>query len=160
VIPRHAHAAALFGMVLEGGYRAYYDNRCRECSPSLLMFHPAGEVHSETHYDVVVRILSIGPREGLLAHIGEHARVLDGPQELRGGPVLRLAARLYEEFRSHDPLAPLAMEGLALELLACILRKWNKTSRCWARSPKCWTRPMAATVSFISPQEISPEVIA
>jgi AraC family transcriptional regulator len=123
VIPRHAHASAFFGMVLEGGYREHYDNRCRECGPSALLFHPPGEVHSEMHYDVVVRILSIEPSERLLAHLGEHARALDGPQELRGGSVLRLAARLYEEFRSDDPLAPLAMEGIALELLACILRQ-------------------------------------
>ncbi len=123
VIPRHAHAAAFFGMVLEGGYREHYDNRYRECSPSLLLFHPAGEVLSETHYDVVVRIFSIEPSERLLTHLGDHARALDGPQELRGGPVLRLAARLYGEFRSDDPLAPLALEGIALELLACILRQ-------------------------------------
>jgi AraC family transcriptional regulator len=123
VIPRHAHAAAFFGLVLEGGYREYYDHRCRECSPSVLLFHPAGEVHSETHYDVVVRILSIEPSEQLLAQLGEYARVLDGPQEQRGGPVLRLVARLYQEFRSDDPLAPLAMEGLTLELLACVLRQ-------------------------------------
>jgi AraC family transcriptional regulator len=122
VIPRHAHAAAFFGMVLEGGYREFYDNRSRECGPSALLFHPRGEVHSEAHYDVVVRILSIEPTERLLALLGDHARVLDGPQELRTGPVLRLAARLYQEFRSDDPLAPLAMEGVALELLACILR--------------------------------------
>jgi AraC-like DNA-binding protein len=123
VIPRHVHASAFFGMVLEGGYREYYDNHCRECSPSLLLFHPSGEVHSEMHYDVVVRILSIEPSQWLLAHIGDYAQVLDGPQEFRGGPVLRLAARLYKEFRSDDPLAPLALEGVALELLASILRQ-------------------------------------
>jgi hypothetical protein len=61
VIPRHSHASAFFGLVLEGGYREIYGSRCRECSSSALIFHPSGEVHSETHYDTVVRILSIEP---------------------------------------------------------------------------------------------------
>jgi AraC family transcriptional regulator len=118
VIPRHAHASAFFGLVLEGGYQETYGSRCRECRPSSLLFHPPGEVHSETHYDVVVRILSIEPTQRLLAHVGEYARALDGPQEFQAGPLLRLGARLYREFQSDDPLAPLAMEGLSLELLA------------------------------------------
>ena len=111
VIPRHAHASAFFGLVLEGGYREIYGSHCRECRPSSFVFHPAGEVHSETHYDKVVRILSIEPTERLLAHVGEYARPLDGPHEFRAGSLLRLGAHLYREFRSDDDLAPLAMEG-------------------------------------------------
>jgi AraC family transcriptional regulator len=108
--------------VLEGGYREIYGNRCRECSPSSLLYHPSGEIHSETHYDVVVRIFTIEPTQQLLTHVREYARTLDGPQEFRAGPLLRLGAYLYREFRSDDPLAPLAMEGVALELLAGIGR--------------------------------------
>jgi AraC family transcriptional regulator len=137
VIPRHAHASAFLGLVLEGGYREIYGNRCRECSPASLVFHPPGEVHSETHYDVVVRILSIEPTEQLLAHVGEYARTLDGPHEFRAGPLLRLGAQLYREFRSDDPLAPLALEGVALELLAGICRhtaRHTPTAPRWLRS--------------------------
>jgi AraC family transcriptional regulator len=123
VIPRHAHASAFFGLVVEGGYQEVYGSRCRECRPSSLLFHPPGEVHSETHYDVVVRIFSIEPTERLLVHVGEYARALDGPQEFQAGPLLRLGARLYREFRSDDPVAPLAMEGIALELLAGACRQ-------------------------------------
>jgi AraC family transcriptional regulator len=137
VIPRHAHAAAFFGLVLEGGYREVYDSRSRECSPSSFLFHPAGEVHSETHYDVPVRILSIEPTARLLAHVGDYARTLDGPQEIQAGPLLCLAARLYREFRSDDPVAPLALEGIALELLAGVCRLGSRrpsTAPRWLRS--------------------------
>jgi AraC family transcriptional regulator len=122
VIPRHAHAAAFFGLVLEGGYREVYGSRCRECSPSSLVFHPAGEIHSETHHDVVVRIFSIEPTEQVLTHVGEYTRTFDGPREFQAGPLLQLGARLYREFRCDDGVAPLAMEGLALELLAATCR--------------------------------------
>jgi AraC family transcriptional regulator len=123
VIPRHSHASAFFGLVIEGGYRETYGGRCRECSPSSLLFHPPGEIHSEEHYDVVVRILTIEPTEQLLAHVGEYARTLDGPHEFQAGPLLRLGARLYREFRREDPVAPLAMEGIVLEILADACRQ-------------------------------------
>jgi AraC family transcriptional regulator len=122
VIPRHAHAAAFFSLVLEGGYRETYGSHCRECSPSSLLFHPPEEIHSETHYDVVVRIFSIEPTQQLLARAGEYARTLDGPDAFHAGPLLRLGARLYREFQSDDPVAPLAIEGLVLELLAGVCR--------------------------------------
>jgi AraC family transcriptional regulator len=118
VIPRHAHASAFFGLVLEGGYREIYENRYRECNPSTLLFHPSGEIHSEKHYDVAVRIFSIEPSKELMAYVSEYAGTFDGPREFHAGPLLRLGARLYREFRSDDPLAPIAMEGIALELLA------------------------------------------
>jgi AraC family transcriptional regulator len=95
VIPRHAHASPFFGLVLEGGYREIYGGRCRECSPSSLVFHPSGEVHSERHYDVVVRILNIEPAAAILAQLGEYTRTLDEPREFHAGPLLRLGARLY-----------------------------------------------------------------
>jgi AraC family transcriptional regulator len=129
VIPRHAHASAFFGLVLEGGYRENYENRCRDCNPSTLLFHPSGEVHSENHHDVVVRIFSIELNKELMAYVGEYARTLDGPCEFHAGPLLRLGARLYREFRSDDPVAPLAMEGIALELLAGACRHVPRKAR-------------------------------
>jgi AraC family transcriptional regulator len=129
VIPRHAHASAFFGLTLEGGYREIYENRCRECNPSTLLFHPSGEFHSEKHYDVVVRIFSIEPSKELIAYVAEYAGTLDGPREFHAGPLLRLAARLYREFRSDDPVASLAMEGIALELLAGACRNVPSKAR-------------------------------
>ncbi len=109
-------------MVLEGGYQENYDTRTRECTPCTLIFHPAGEVHSERHHDVVVRIFSIEPTQELLIRVREYSGTLDGPQAFQAGLLVRLAARLHAEFRDNDPLAPLAMEGLALEILVAACR--------------------------------------
>jgi AraC family transcriptional regulator len=109
-------------MVLEGSYQENYETRSRECTSDTLVFHPAGELHSERHYDVVVRIFSVEPTTQLLERVHQYSRVLDGPQVFESGPILRLAARLYAEFRVTDPVARLIMEGLALELLAAACR--------------------------------------
>jgi AraC family transcriptional regulator len=128
-IPRHAHASAFLGLAIEGHYRETYDRRTRDCGPAALVFHPAGEVHSELHGDVVVRIFSIEPSEQLLGVVREHARRLDEPREFRGGPLLRLATRMYRELSCDEPLAGLAIEGLALELLAYLGRAGAGRSR-------------------------------
>src|SRR5258708_26676327 len=122
VIPRHAHESAFFGMVIQGGYRENYDTRSRECTPDTLIFHPAGELHAEEHHDVVVRIFSIEPTRQLLERVRDYSVVLDRPQVFHAGPLVRLATRLYAEFRENNPIADLAMEGLTLELLAAACR--------------------------------------
>jgi AraC family transcriptional regulator len=124
-------------MVIEGGYRENYDARSRECTPDTLVFHPTGEVHSEQHHDVVVRIFNVEPTRQLLERVREYSGVLDGPQVFQAGPLLRLAARLYAEFRANDPIARLAMEGLSLELLADACRQPEPAAE---RSPPAWLR--------------------
>jgi AraC family transcriptional regulator len=137
VIPRHAHESAFFGMVIEGGYQETYDTRSRECTPDTLVFHPPGELHSERHYDVVVRIFSFEPTRQLLERVRQYSAALDGPRVFEAGPVVRLAARLYAEFRADDPIARLAMEGLALELLASSCRHFGRVA---GRTPPAWLR--------------------
>ena len=146
VIPRHAHATPFFGLVLEGGYRETFDGRCRECTPSSLLFHPKGEIHSEAHHDVVVRIFTIEPNEQLLEHVNEYARMLEGPHEFHAGPLLQLGARLYREFRRDDPVSALAMEGIVLELLADACRNAERHNTTvpprWLRRAGCFARPI------------------
>jgi AraC family transcriptional regulator len=50
--------------------------------------------------------------------LGQHARVPDSITDYRGGLVGTLLCRLYCEYQARDAAAPLAMEGLTLEVLA------------------------------------------
>lgn len=117
-IPRHCHESAYFRLVLQGTYRETYEGRTRECGPSTLLFHPAGEVHDERHDDVLVRIFSIELPTAWRDRLPEQAAPLRAPGCFRSGPLLRLALRLYAESQKDDPVAPLSIEGLMLELLA------------------------------------------
>src|SRR5262249_52559171 len=58
-----------------------------------------------------------------LTRLRDRAPVLEGPAEFRGSPPAHLALRLYQEYCRMDDLSPLAMEGLALELLAAASRR-------------------------------------
>jgi AraC family transcriptional regulator len=118
MIPRHSHESAYFGLVLQGTYRETYDGRTRECGPFTLLFHPSGELHAERHDDVLVRIFSIELCPMWRDRLPEHGAALRTPGCFRSGSLPRLALRLYEEFQTNDPVVPLAIEGLMLELLA------------------------------------------
>jgi AraC family transcriptional regulator len=50
--------------------------------------------------------------------VGPFSKVLETPAEFQGGKVAGLALRLYNEFRLMDDLSSMAIEGLALEMIA------------------------------------------
>ncbi len=117
-IPRHSHKTAYFGLVLQGSYTETYEAKTRDCGPSTLLFHPAGEVHSESHEDITVRILNIEFPSEWLNRLSGRASALHAPAAFPSGPLVRMATRLYHEFRNPDAFAPLTIEGLTLEIVA------------------------------------------
>jgi AraC family transcriptional regulator len=133
-IPRHSHEGAFFGLVAEGAYTERYESHDRDCQPGCLLFHPAGETHSEDHADVAVRIFSIEPARRLVVDFTSAGGGGREPLQFHAGPATRLARRLHQEFREQEALAHLAMEGLALELLAATGRDRANTDR----RPSAW----------------------
>jgi AraC family transcriptional regulator len=119
---RHGHALAAFGFVLDGAYTEKLGNRWRTCAPGSLVFHPPGEEHAVEFHDEPVRIFRVDFPPEWLSRVGEHTPVLQSPAEFRGGRPAELARRLYREFRETDSAAPLAMQGLILEILSFAAR--------------------------------------
>ncbi len=116
--PAHSHERPFCYLVLAGTSTQTCGNSARESSRSHLVFHPAGEVHSDHWHETGGRCLHVefGPR--WLERVRAHSQLLDRPTEFRGGTPVWLMARLYQELRSPDDLSHLAVEGLALELVA------------------------------------------
>ena len=156
-IPRHCHESAYFGLVLQGTYRETYEGRTRECGPSTLLFHPAGEVHDERHDDALVRIFSIELPTTWRARLPEQAVPLRAPGCFRSGPLLRLALRLYAESQKDDPVVPLAIEGLMLELLAEVCRQRRHPAE--SRAPR-WLKQVRDLLNEQYSEELSLEGIA
>src|SRR5918992_169955 len=71
------------------------------------------------------RIVIVKPRDGS----SDLARALRDFVSLRGGGLRWLARRLAAELRASDSAAPLAAEGLALELLAAAARETTSRPR-------------------------------
>ena len=121
-LPAHAHERPYFCVVLDGRYEETSAQRRHDCEPSDVIVHPAGEVHANFFHTSGGRCLNLEIGPGLATRLGRRFDVLNRPQEFRTGPMNWLARRLHQEFRRSDGAAPLAMEGLALEMVAEALR--------------------------------------
>jgi len=117
VLARHAHQHGYFCLVLRGGYTETCRSSTTHCKPMTILYRAAGEPHVDHFHDsggqcAVVEIpntwltlVSHGPRKPETA-------------EYQGGPILRLALGLGKELRNWDDASCLAVQGLALEMLA------------------------------------------
>lgn len=136
-MPRHGHEAAAFSLVLCGAYTEQAGPRARTCQPFTLVFHPPDEEHAVEFHRERVRIFRFEAKPHWLARVREHSAVLDHPAEFHGGHLAQLALRLYRESHHLDDTSPLAMEGLAFEILAAAARTQTRSSDA---QPPPWLR--------------------
>lgn len=119
---RHGHEQAYFTLVLAGSYSEQMDARDRTCLPGSVVFRPAGEPHASRFGAAPSRCLRVrlGPQWLQSACVG--LRLPERSSEMRRGRAVWLAAQIHEELHSRDDAAGLALEGLALALLAETVR--------------------------------------
>ena len=134
---RHAHAPAYFSFVVNGAYREAIGSRRRECLPGALLFHPAAEEHSVQFEQRSTAILRLELESSLVERLPLAPRRLREAMHLTSGRAPWIARRIHSELRHGDRLAPLAIEGLALELLAEAFRAGHSTGR---RAPEWLVR--------------------
>jgi AraC family transcriptional regulator len=116
-LSQHRHLHAYLSFVLSGSYKERYADRECVCSAGALRFLPPQELH-EDQYGTTVRCLLVRIDPLALDRLGDHAPVLSNPGEVSGLASSWLANRMYREFLASDDIAPLAMEGVLLEILA------------------------------------------
>lgn len=134
-VPRHSHEHAYFCLNLGGDYTERYGRRRRECHQGMLVFHPPGECHAQEHHGDVAS-LNVELDEGWLRRIAELVAPLDQPAEFRGDEIADAGVLLLRELRRDDRDSALAIEGLALEILAASARRERTVDR---RAPR-WLR--------------------
>jgi AraC family transcriptional regulator len=112
-LPRHEHPDATVAVVLSGGFLGRYAGVERDCSPMTLVVEPAGASHANRFGGQPSTILSlslVAPSEALDA-------VARTPRFQRDAYAAGLARQADAELHRPDELTPLAVEGLALELV-------------------------------------------
>ncbi len=117
-LPLHAHESSYFCFVLQGVYTERYGKREVVCKPSTLTFRTSGEPHEDLLHDADCRVFVLEISPLWIERLRADSLTLKGTSELCGGTLPRLCARLNREFHKSDSAAKLAIEGLALELLA------------------------------------------
>ncbi len=126
--PEHSHDLPQLCLVRKGIFAEVYDRKDREVRPLSLIIRPAGESHAQRFHESEVHCLIIEVEPGWLERVREHQVSLDTSAAFHSGLSVWLATRLYKEFQLVDDASSLAIEGLALEVMAELSRHHVKTS--------------------------------
>jgi AraC family transcriptional regulator len=117
-LPRHAHENSYFCFGLQGVYSERYGSREVVCRPSALTFRASGQTHEAIVHGADTRVFMLEISTRWIEKLRADSLALRITSEFCGGALPQLCARLYREFNKTDTAARLAIEGLALELLA------------------------------------------
>ncbi|HEX5227490.1 MAG TPA: helix-turn-helix transcriptional regulator [Bryobacteraceae bacterium] len=126
-LPRHCHAHCYLTLVLAGNYSEKHSRQEFSWSEGALHLLPAGERH-ENEFESAARLLRVKIEPAAIHGWGsEYGRFLSEPREISGPLAGWLANRMTREFQAQDDVAPLAMEGVLLEMLAESARAADET---------------------------------
>jgi AraC family transcriptional regulator len=151
-LPLHAHGNPYFCLVLQGIYTEYLGSKEVICKPSTLTYRSSGITHEDVLHEADCRVfvLEIHPR--WIERLRENSLVLKNTLECFGGTLLQLCAQLNREFHRTDSAARLAIEGLALEVLAEAVRQ---SSTRLARTTPVWLKQAREMIVEHFPQTLT-----
>ena len=119
----HTHAGPTLCFVYAGSFTESFKGATLECTPGTFKITPAGELHSDRFGPEETRGLMVEADTSRVERLGPYAAVLEERANFHDGALAGLAWRIRGELRQGDTAAPLAIEGLLLEMLARAARE-------------------------------------
>jgi len=127
-LPWHTHSGPTMCFVLQGSFTEISGGVSIACRPATFKVTPAGERHCDRFDQGDVRGLMIEVDPARVEGVRPYSRLLEERVAFQGGLLAAIAGRIHQEFRRMDQAAPLAIEGLLLELLAAGARSSSQVS--------------------------------
>lgn len=121
-IASHAHPRAGFSLLLRGAFSELYGGRSLDWACGTVGFHPADEEHSNHTRAAGAQVLIVELAAWWLERARDYSLRPERSVVADRGPLPWLGARLLAEARLGDPASRLAVQGLALEMLAVVTR--------------------------------------
>lgn len=136
-VSNHSHVEAIMCISLEGMCNERFGSRVRPYAPITLSYLPAGVSHSLEFPHTELRAFSVDIGDHWLHRMREVSLGQDESVHCEGGLLANLFIRLYKEFHNSDGASAIAIEGLAIEMLAEVSRRQGLKSE---RTPPTWLR--------------------
>ena len=133
-VPIHSHEQAVFCVALTGMCREVFAGKVRSYESSTVEFLPPGQSHSLDFPYADTRAFGIEVSHYWLDRAREFSLKLDNSVHSHGGSLNSLMMKIYSEFCHLDGASALAIQGLALEMLAAVSREPNIRTR----QPQRW----------------------
>jgi len=122
VLEAHTHERTVLAVTLSGTWDSVMDRRPRVSRTGMVLTEPAGERHAN-HFDGGgAHVVIVQPDPARIDALAASHRFLDRINQFPAETAMTLARRLSVEMEFQDAATPLAVEGLALELLAAAAR--------------------------------------
>jgi len=136
--PKHSHDGHRIVIRLQGNSIQTDANKSVTRTAWSVGFCSPGDVHADHFLPPGVRNLKVEFSPGYnFWNLRDCLRTLNRSFVVNDGALHCLCARLYSEFRQPDELSALAIEGLAMELVAGVMRADVHVS---ARKPPLWLK--------------------
>jgi transcriptional regulator GlxA family with amidase domain len=121
--------------MLEGSFDLCIAGKVLPCQPGTAFTEPPGERHANRIETAGAHVLVVQPDLARVEELQLDAGLVHDVRHFPRSPAVRLAAQMVHELRSPDPATPIALEGLALELLALLTRTIYKRHGCSSTPP-------------------------
>jgi AraC family transcriptional regulator len=128
-VPAHSHHQAIFCVALSGLCNEVYAGATRSYEAFTVEFLPPDHYHSLDFPFADLRAFGVEVPAHWLERAREYSLRIDDSVHSHRGVLSSLMMKLYVEFARRDFASTLAIEGLALEMLAEISRRQIKTER-------------------------------
>ncbi len=136
-IPRHAHRWATVTMLLDGSFEESYPfRRDLMCEAPAVHVRPPGEPHVDRLGNIGAHNLVLELDDRRLESIRQHSDLFAEVRHLRSARLFALTRRFRHELSIDDDATPLALEGLAMEILATASRTTART----LTKPAAWLK--------------------
>jgi AraC family transcriptional regulator len=122
-IARHVHPRAGFSVLIRGALQERYGRRSLDWAEGTVGFHPADEEHSNCTQAAGAHVLIVEFAPWWLERARDESLRPVRSVIAGSGPLPWLGARLLAEARLHDSVSHLAVQGIALEMLAALARE-------------------------------------
>ena len=121
-IETHSHEQATVNVLLEGQYEEKLGASFHRCETNSVLMRPAGLQHSDLIGESGAHLLVLEFDPYQTDAIRDYSKALDRVAHLTDLRLIPLFRKIQWELQSTDDSSKLALEGLALEFLAMILR--------------------------------------
>jgi AraC family transcriptional regulator len=121
-LPLHTHERATVAVILRGSFDGLMRSTSHPCPAATVLTEPAGELHGNLFERAGAEVLTVQPDPARLQLLEPLSGVLGEVNHIRDLTIAAVARRAAGELLAPDDVAPLAVEGLILELLALTAR--------------------------------------
>ena len=128
-LPRHTHDRACVAVMLEGSFDLVIGGRVYQCPPSAVATEPAEEGHANRVGTGGARVVVVQPDPARGELLRPFAGLLEQVTHRHDAGMAARAGRLAREIAAPDDLAPLAAEGIVLEMLTDLVRTDARRTR-------------------------------